>query len=291
MGKTHGVPYVYAVEKRYAVCAALVDTFFDSKYNPMIPTSDLWDPEKRQTEAQFFYETGGTLIEEFAEAYRMKDDAAVRRNAEQWVNHLEARGFKEQAAKVAGVLPQIEREIRTADSHNRPNDVPAGIDSLNFPIVVEVFQFVEQHCPYPCDIVHDQTATFEPIYSHFFRLFSAARPGAIEMKDGRQMRFGFKNALSLSFTDSKTEPLIRAADYALAGTRRFIQLAEQGNPIPADVTHIAFGTLGSLLLKAYTLMHPSLGPMPTLSGYMGSTRWMGQVFGRLQTELKAVFGI
>lgn len=290
MGQMHGIPYVYAVEKRYAVCAAVVDTFFDSAYNPMIPMSDLWDPEKRQAEAQFFYETGGALIEQFAEAYRLKDGAAVKRNAEAWVKHLKTCGFEEQASKVAGVLPHVEQEIQTAGARNRPQGIPSGIDSLNFPIVVEVFQFVEQHCPYPCGIVHDHTATFEPIYSYFFKLFASAPPAILEMKDGRQMHYGFKNALSLSFADSKTEPLIRAADYALAGTRKFIQLAEEDNPIPVDLTQIAFGTLGSVLLQAYTLTHPSLESMPTLSGYMGSNRWIRQVFGRLETELKTAFG-
>lgn len=290
MGKMHGIPYVYAVEKRYAVCATLVDTFLDPAYNSTIPNSDLWDPEKRQAEAQLFYDTGGTLIEEFAEAYRLKDAKAVRLNAEDWVNHLNGEGFNEQARKVAGVLPKIEQEIRTEDGRNRPQEIPAGIDSLNFPIVIQVFQFVEQHCPYPCDIVHDQTTSFEPIYSHFFRLFASAEPGIMEMKDGRRMHFGFKNALSLSFADSKNEPIIRAADYALAGTRKFIHLALEDKPISADVTKIAFGTLGSTLLKALTLIHPSLEPMPTLSGHMASNEWTQKVFGRLGSELKSNLG-
>ena len=290
IGKMYGVPYVYAVEKRYAVCATIVDTFLDCAYNANVPTSDLWDPEKRQAEAQFFYDTGGPLIDDFADAYRRKDAAAVRRNAEEWTKHLNASGFKAQAVKLAGVLPKVEREIQSADASNRPQEIPPGIDALNFPIVVAVFQFVEQHCPYPCDIVHDRTASFEAIYAHFFRLFVGAAPAIMELKDGRQMHYGFTNAHSLSFADSKTEPLIRAADYALAGTRKFIQLAIAQEAIPPDLTQIAFGTLGSTLLQALTVIHPSLEPMPTLSGYMGSREWRQRVFGRLMSEMKAAIG-
>ncbi len=138
------------------------------------------------------------------------------------MKHLNASGCSEQALKVLGVLPRVEREVETAAARNRPEGISKGIDSLNFPIVIEVFQFVEQHCPYPCAIVHDRTATFEPIYSHFFNLFSSVAPAILEMKDGRQMHYGLRNALSLSFADSKTEPIIRAADYALAGTRKLL---------------------------------------------------------------------
>jgi uncharacterized protein DUF3800 len=286
LGKLWAVPYIYVVEKRYAVCSKIVETFFDPLYNPRIPNSDTWDPPKRQAEAQFFYDNGGSLIEDFAEAFRLMDATAVKRNAENWVAHLNAASFHEQADKVAGVLPQIEDEIRTEGRHTRADGNPSGIDSLNLPIVAEVFQFVEQHCPFPCDIVHDQNASFESIYRYFFELFTNAKPTVLEMKDGRRMHYGFRNALSLSFADSKAEPLIRAADYELAGARKFIQLAIEGKPIPVDVTWIAFGSLGSILLKAYTHMHPSLEPMPDLSGYMASNQWTQKVFGRLHIELK-----
>jgi hypothetical protein len=288
VGAAGGIPYIYVVEKRYAVCSKIVETFFDPLYNPRIPNSDTWDPPKRQAEAQFFYENGDSLIEEFAEAYRLMDASAVKGNAERWVSHLSAKGFSEQAGKVAGALPQIENEIRIEGGHTRSNKTPPGIDSLNLPIVAEVFQFVEQHCPFPCNIVHDQNASFEAIYRYFFDLFTKAAPAVMEMKDGRRMRYGFQNALSLSFEDSKTQPLIRAADYALAGARKFVELALADKSIPSDLTLIAFGNLGPILLNAYTQMYSSLEPMPQLSGFMASNEWSARVFGRLQSELSNV---
>jgi hypothetical protein len=159
------------------------------------------------------------------------------------------------------------------------------MDSLNLPIVAEVFQFVEQHCPYPCDIVHDEIATMEPAYRWVFDHMQNADRSILKMKDGRELHTGFVNALSLSFADSKKEPLIRAADYSLAGTRKFIQLAIANEPIPADITHIAFGTLGSILCRAYSLKYPSLGSFPELSKFMSSTKWCLTVFERLHEEV------
>jgi hypothetical protein len=286
VGKKGGIPYIYTVEKRYFVCSKIVETFFDSYYNPRIPTSDHWDPEKRQAEAQFFYEHGGQLIEEFAEAYRIKDSTAVYSNANNWIVNLRGKGFQAQADKVAGVLHKIEEEIQTEARHEASAQTPRGMDSLNFPIVAEVLQFVEQHCPYPCDIVHDEISSLEPSYRWVFETMRKAEHSVLRMKDGRELHTGFVNALSLSFTDSKKEPLIRAADYSLAGTRRFIQLALANDPIPADLTRIAFGSIGSILLEAYTLKYPSLGSFPKLSGLISSTNWCRVVFDRLQTELK-----
>ncbi len=40
VGAAGGVPYIYVVEKRYAVGSKIVETFFDPVYNPAIPNSD-----------------------------------------------------------------------------------------------------------------------------------------------------------------------------------------------------------------------------------------------------------
>ena len=286
LGKGGGIPYAYVVEKRYAVCSKIVETFFDPAYNPKIPNSDTWNPEKRQADAQFFYDhDGGQLIEQFAEAYRIKDSSAVYSNASNWVVLLRAKGFHTEADRVRGVLLQIEEEIRTESKHHASNQTPRGMDSLNLPTVAEAFQFVEQHCPYPCDIVQDEIASFEPVYRWVFDTMQKAKPGVIEMNDGRQLRSGFVNALSLSFADSKSEPMIRAADYSLAGTRKFIQLALANEPISTDLSHIAFGTLGSILLGAYAVKYKSLGSFPKLSGLMSSTNWYRTLFQRLEQEV------
>src|ERR1039457_5131312 len=48
VGRNGGVPFIHVVEKRYAVCTKIVETYFDSDYNPTIATGELWDPARRQ---------------------------------------------------------------------------------------------------------------------------------------------------------------------------------------------------------------------------------------------------
>jgi hypothetical protein len=213
------------------------------------------------------------------------DGSRLRTNAENWATLFRACGLHHQAARLNGVIPNIEEQVGIDRGHLISGRFPSGMDSLNLFVVSDVFQFVEQKCPFPTDIVHDQTASFEPLYQYVFDLYSKADRFAVEMKDGRAITMGFKNALSLSFQDSKMSPLIRAADYVLAGTRKFVQLAIAGEPISPDLTHVAFGTLGPLLLNVYAAKHQSLESIPELARIMASKSWTQKVFSRLHREL------
>ena len=286
MGKAGGIPYIYIVEKKYAVCSKIVEEFLDPAYNPKVSNLETWDPEGRQETAQAFYDTFSPLIEAFAEAYRIKDPLTMRQNAEGWVRELKAHNLKDLADRVAAVLPSIEGEV--AAEAECAKSLSSGFDSLNMPVVVCVLQFAEQKCPYRCDIVHDQNASFEQVYRYVYDLYANARPRRARMLDGREIHFGFRNVLSLSFADSQKEPLIRAADYTLAGARKFIQLALADEQIPEDTTHVTFSILGALLVHALTLMHPTIGESPELGTVMASRQWTGKVFGRLAKELERV---
>jgi hypothetical protein len=280
-----GVPYIHIVEKRYFVCSKIVETFFDPNYNRRVDPLESSDPDKRQEDAQQFYDSPGYLVDEFAEAYRIKDHEAVRHNAENWVAAFSSRGLSSFAEKIKGVLPEIEAEIIAERRADRSSDFPPGLDSLNLPIVAAVFQFIEGNCPYKCDIVHDQTASFESMYTYIFRLLARGERRVWLNKDGSKIYAGFEKAASLSFADSEKQSLIRAADYALAGARRFIEMALREEAIPADIREVAFVALGGILMEASTHVHPSLGPFPKLGFVMSSTQWARKIFGRLSTEL------
>jgi hypothetical protein len=225
------------------------------------------------------------LVDQFAEAYRTKDHTAVRKNAEDWIAELSRRGLGSFAEKIEGVLPEIEAEIIAERRTDSSADIPPGLDSLNMPIVAEIFQFIEGHCPYKCDVVHDQTASFEPIYTYIFELFDKGEQRILLKKDGTRDYIGFEKTCSLSFANSQKQPLIRAADYALAGARRFIELALCGESIPDDIREVAFLNLGAILMETVTYMHPSLGSFPKLGLVMSSTQWATKIFGRLGREV------
>ena len=194
--------------------------------------------------------------------------------------------------KLRATIPTIERQIVLEGRATEDGHLPSGLDSLNLPIVHQVFQFVEQHCPMPCDIVHDQTATLEPIFQYFFQLYRKGSPQKFVMKDGRATVTGYQNIGSLSFASSAKQPLIRASDFSLASIKTFVMLALAEKPIPKDITLAAAPYLGAIWCSVLSAMHPNeLEPFPHLGGVLASTQWVSTVFRRFDGEFRQAAGV
>jgi hypothetical protein len=281
------IPAVYLVEKRFSICGKVVDTFFDPAFNPATPWEERNDPELMQSQAQAFYESRGSLVEEFAKAYQAYDSAGIRGNGEQWVEEFTRTDQRQLAGKIRASLPTIEDQMVREKAAIKEGRQPQGMDSLNLTIIHQIFQFVEQNCPFPCDIVHDQTATLEPIFRYIFDLYDKAPPLRFGMKDGRATVTGYRNIGSLGFANSEKQPLIRASDFSLAAIRAFVLLALAGKPIPADITLAAAPHLGAIWVTMFSSMYPSGGePLPQLGGVLASGQWVSKVFNRFAAEFQ-----
>jgi hypothetical protein len=105
------VPFVSIVEKRYAVCAKAVDTYFDAAYNPAISNEELWDPDARQARAQLFYDLQEDAIVRFAEAFRSMDSSAIVEVGGRWEELLRANGNGGAADQLAAGLPLLREHI------------------------------------------------------------------------------------------------------------------------------------------------------------------------------------
>ncbi|MFQ5847352.1 MAG: DUF3800 domain-containing protein [Candidatus Methylomirabilales bacterium] len=286
VGQAGCIPFMYVAEKRYSACCRIVDTFFDPAYNPRIPNEETWDPELRQEQAQVFYDAGSHLIDAFARAYRAKDGQLMRQNVLDWRDEFLHRGRPDLAERIEGVLAEIEAEMLSEAQAGQ--GVLRAMDTLNFALVVGAIQHVELDVPGVCVIIHDETPVFEPAYEYIFNLLKQRKgnPAVIQMKDGRKFKAGFEKVEDLRFASSKVEPLVRAADYLVAGTRGFIHLARHGQPIDKTLSEIAFAGLGGILCEALTYKYPSLAPFPKLGTVLASTCFVKEVFGTLAEEIK-----
>lgn len=286
IGQAGCIPFMYVAEKRYSACCRIVETFFDPAYNPRIPNEDTWDPELRQEQAQIFYDVDSHLIDAFARAYRVKDGQLMRQNVLDWRDEFLHRNRGDFAERIEGVLAEIESEMRSEAQAGQ--SIPRAMDTLNFALVVGAIQHVELDVPGVYVIIHDETAAFQPAYDYIFSLLKQrkADPAVIQMKDGRKFKAGLEKVEDLRFATSEVEPLLRAADYLVAGTRQFIHLARQGEPIDKTLSEIAFAGVGGILCEALAYKYPSLAPFPKLGTVLASTGFVKKVFGRLAEEMK-----
>jgi hypothetical protein len=284
MGQS-AIPYFYLVEKRYAICAKMVESLFDPLYNSAVRNDELWDPDARQELAQKFYEGPEDLIYIFGGAYREKNADAIYSNARQWLEHFRAHPAGDMATRIAAVLPVLKDEIQ--GEFDAFDQTPTGYDSLNMPIWVMMFQNMEQHFPDPCDLVHDRIAEFQECFEHTYQSLRDGRRATMVFKDGRAFTSGLQKVVSLSFAESENEPLIRAADCIAATTREFAWRAFKGESIDEDLAKAVYPSLGALACWVLSNMHPSIGFFPQLGTLMGSSEFCGKVFARIMETMQA----
>ena len=274
------VPFVYLIEKRYFVCAKAVESYFDPVYNAAIDARETWSPEVRQARAEKFYAGPEELIAAFAEAYRIENGAAIATVGARWVEWFEAQGDTKTVAELRASLPTIAAHMQQEFSCLHDEGLPRGFDSMNMPALVQVFQLVEQNVP-PCDMLHDECATFEAVYRHVYNLHRDADPSAVVMDDGRKQIYGYENLNSLSFGNSEEHPFLRAADYLTASCTDFARRSFAGEDVPPDLAKLTYPGLGAIMVWALSHMLPESERMPQLGQVLASERFVGRVFGQL----------
>lgn len=286
IGQHGGIPILHICEKKYMVCAKIVETFFDPLYNSKIPYADQWNLEKRQEMAQFFYEINLPLVDEFADAYKTKNLGEIIINAQKWVQYLGENNHKELSDLIAHVIPTIKDSLSVEFSIG---DDPAfkGIDSLNIPVWFCIFQHIEQNTPSRCSIVHDKIDTFEFAYLQSFKKLKNASEGIIQFKD-RGWVYPLKNIDSLFFEDSRESPIVRAADLIVGSCAYYIELVMSRKTIPDLLHKIAFRTLGIFLMDLISHLHPQLGPPLNLGSIIGSFGWTKKLFENLRRSAKTL---
>ncbi len=279
VGQNGGIPVLHIFEKKYMVCGKIVETFLDPFYNSKVPQSEQWELEKRQDIAQFFYDTNSPLLREFAEAYRTKNNIAIKQNAQQWVTYLQSNGHTELSDQIRNIIPTIENDIVTEFSFS-DNIEYKGIDSINIPVWVRIFQHIEQKTPAPCTIIHDKIDTFENAYLYVFKKMKNASSGIIQFRD-RQLVYPIQAIEDLTFHDSVEDPIIRAADVVVGSSAHYIEKVMSDDMIPNLVHQIGFRTLGIFLMDIIAYTYPKIGPSLQLGSITGSKGWIKRLIDAL----------
>lgn len=267
-------PFFYLVEKKYWICAKAVGTYFDPNYNPAIDPLETFDPRMNKLRADLLYAVPDQILAAFADAFRNQDPLAVTSVGHAWANALYQRRERGLALQLRAALPDLPRHMDREFATHRGASLPRGWDTLNAPSVAQVFQLIEGVSP-PCDLVHDQCGSFEPIYRHFFESYRNATPDILPRLDGSREIFGFQRLNSLSFGDSEQLPLLRASDYLLATCVELTRRALAQEDISPQLHACAFHGLGRMMRESIG-MHPTILPFQ-IGEIMASDAWIEKV--------------
>lgn len=272
MGQNRSIPFIYVCEKRYCVAAKAVETFLDPAYNKHVPYSFQRDFDGKKEVAERFYAAQDELLSEFAEAFRAKNSEAMKKNVQDWVHYFESKQHFELVAQMRSFLENIDealtQEFVRLDEMGHP-----GFDSLNVPVLFDLFQHIEHTIQHQCRIVHDRIASYETAYRDMFSTAKNAAPGVLATNGGT-LTLPLNNIVGLDFVDSKADPLVRASDYLVAASSSYIKAVRCNADISTRLHKIGFLSLGALLMDCITTKHPHLGPSLDLYRVFASDSWL-----------------
>ena len=274
-----GLPFIFLVEKRYMVCAKIVETYLDPKFNDRAYIREQYDLEFRQTVAQQIYDTKSNLIEKFADAYKTRNSGLIRELNIEFVNEFKSLGLTELSGKFLGAYDKIKEQM---DIEFEVFEKNRNLDTLNIPMLVAMFQYVENYLPSPIKIIHDNTDTFKDAFFRVYSILNNGSEGFIQFDNGYKQFFGLKSIYHFSLEDSKSLPLLRAADYAAASAYEYLKLIYADKKINDFLNKIAFETINVIQLKAMSFKFPSLGYFPNLGTTYSSIDFVKKVFSQIK---------
>jgi hypothetical protein len=172
-------------------------------------------------------------------------------------------------------LPYLRENLEDEFTTYGRMGLPKGWDSLNAPSFAQATQLIEQSGR-PCQLLHDECATLETSFHYFFARYCNAERQIVTRADGSVEIFGFQNLRSLVFGDSEELPLLRAADYLVAGCSGFARLAADGEPVPEDFKELAAHGLSRMMHAALDRRPPS-GVAAQTGEIMASDAWIQRV--------------
>ncbi len=271
-------PFIYMVEKRYAVCAKAVETFFDPAYNPSVHPAETRHPEMRQARAELFYASDPALLQQFAGAYREQDAGGIVETGKEWRDFFLEQGNVPFALGIDAALPGLEDDLATEFATITSSRLPRGYDTLNLPALVRVFQLIDEALPNAA-ILHDECASFESVYTHCFNRFRRANPDRIDFPDGRSHSIGFRGLTSLQYGRSEAEPLLRAADYLVAACVEYARVTWNREQPGRELRACMAQMLGPINRGARQRTRGDRS-VPQLAEMFASEEWTHRVFSR-----------
>lgn len=269
------VPFFYLVEKKYFICAKAVGTYFDPAYNPTVDPDEASDPSTRKLRADLLYAAPEWILNFFAESFRDQNPGGLVLAGRQWADALAAKGQADMARQLRIALPNLHENMAGEFDHIGKLNLPRGWDSLNVPSFAQAVQLIEQ-AGYPCELLHDECASFEPSFRFFFARYCDAEPEVITRQDGTVEIFGLRCLRKLSFGNSESLPLLRASDYLLAACVEVATLAQAGEPIPDELKSAGFHGLSRMMHLGID-REPPTSAARQVGELMASDAWIEKV--------------
>lgn len=238
LGAHRAMPFYIGMERWFSIAGKLVDVFLDPGHQDAVdwlPTGDL--TQREAVTGKLSELLPREVLVSFARAYRRPSVEPFREVLRATIERLDALEESQLAQGFRGALANLEYIVEQESYGDTPLE-HAEWASLNLPAFMHLIRNVDVMMDGwgTYQMVHDRVAQFEAIFTKSVNTFSA--PGKVDpdiwLDDGRRHRVFFRNLASFTMADSKSVPLLQAADILASSMRRILGEASLGWKNPTE---------------------------------------------------------
>jgi len=216
--EVHTALFVGVYEKRFGICARIVDDCFDGACNSRVDIRLKGDPLGKQRIANRLYRAlGDESLRKWAGAWRKGDRDSLVAGTKGLSAALRKVRKKDLAFKIDGSLENIDEWLPK----------PSALESINLPVWIATFMQVEYFCEAtglgPVEIVHDEITQFDAAYQEELAIFQRGTRYVRVGPHGTPFVSGLRRLTTYRSASSKSSLVLQAADVIASATCLFLK--------------------------------------------------------------------
>jgi hypothetical protein len=238
----HCLPVVQISEKRYFLAGRVIDIFLAPESNPLIPDTFDFTYTRKTELADKVYALPDSLLEEFSRAFQSLDKSLLASSIRNIATALSLRLETTLADLIMGSLPHVDAMIDELNA-GRARLPPNTLEAPNLAAFHMFYQNLEElgrigHVQ-RISIIHDDSPKYAGIMRAWLEAFRDTRKTVVRASPWRNIYFGLESVKGVVFADSKTEPLLQAADVLVSSMNRYATDVYKGERSPDRLIEIA----------------------------------------------------
>ena len=232
--KMHVGVFVGVYEKRFGICARMVDDCLDASYNDRVEIGRMDNPLVKQRHANTLYDAlGDDTLRPWADAWRKGDQSLLVAATRDVCAALRKAGKKRLAHQIEGALVHADSWVQPA----------SALESVNLPVWIDFYMRVEYFCEAaglgPVQIVHDEIPQFAAAYQEALRHDQQGRHHILIGPHGTPWVHGIRRLTEYKSKSSLSCISLQAADAVASSVGGFLKGSSESGRIDPVLAPVA----------------------------------------------------
>lgn len=233
------LPVSVVAEKRYVLAGTVLEIFLDPGSNPRSPRDFDFNATGKPEAADIIYNMPDAILHDFFKAWQVLDRQLLLDSLLKVCAELTIRQNTWLADMLMGCHPNIDNLIND-NLDDRALLHGKKITALNLSAFVRYFQYLEELGRIGNSsriyVTHDNIDEFNESFYKILEVYRDSDESVVHLSPQTNLFFGFKSVKELRCADSKSEPLLQAADVLVTSIQRFTVGMLKHRPIQSSLS-------------------------------------------------------